>query len=210
MASDNWKPSDTVKDKLKTLRARMSAKDEVVEEEQKSAGQGTSKTNFGAKVKVDKDVKNVSSTGSSLTNLRTKVLVKITRRFQQMVHNHNLAFEFIQKLFNRLEERVAVVEENVVVEKEWVERVVQEQMQEVKVTNLEKEKEVLLRDIDETRQREMKGNTIISTRKEHQHLLTLQLAAKHSGFGPNLDRLDHTIFCFKSVYIYFWVPLELL
>ena len=164
---------DTVKDKLKTLRVRMSAKDEVVEEEQKSASQGTSKTNFGAKVKVGKDVKNVSSTGSSLTNLRTNVLVKITRRVQQMVHNHALAFEFIQKLFNRLEERVAVVEEKVVIEKEWVEKEVQEQMQEVKVKvqNLEKENEVLLRDIDETRQRGMKGNIIISTRKEQQHLL---------------------------------------
>ena len=159
--------SRVVKEKVEKLKVRFSPK----EEDQELPASQDNKT--GGDIRRKEDFEKIRFVGESLQTFRVNVMVKVTRRVQQLVRSHAVALDFVQVLLNKLEERMAKMEDKVNVEEGWLEQEVKKQIQDVKekVTKLEVDKEVMARQLDEARQRGMKGNIIISTKRGKQHLL---------------------------------------
>ena len=163
---------ERVLDTLKSLKMRVSPRAEELEDSNSSQRPCT----VTAGVKTSKDIsKSLDTNGKTI--LATNLLLKVTRRVQNVVNQHGLALDFLQKVINNLEERVSEVEKKVNVERGWLEAEVKSQLEEEltpvkeKVEKLEKEKVKLAMEVDEARQRGMKGNLILSTRPDKTSLL---------------------------------------
>ena len=152
--------SEKVKEKLTTMKVKLSLnKDEefIVGDDIKSGGE--------IKDKVLDNDKLVFA---------TNLVMKVTRRVQKVTADHGIALDFLQLLINKLEVRLQKVEKDTDVDKGWVETEVDEKVAPLKqkVVKLEEKTLNLEMEIDETRQRGMKGNLILSTRFSTKHLLT--------------------------------------
>ena len=181
---------EVLQEKLAKLKVRMSLQEEEeVQEGASSQYKGADRVD-GVKssedyIKLLTPIPGNKPMGKdSQDNLRFNILIKLMRRLQKAMHNHSLALNYLQHIINKLEERVVKVEQKVEVTKDWVkdavEEVVEEKVKEVKeqtatleekVVKLEEEKEALVLEVDETRQRGMKGNIIISVARDKKHLL---------------------------------------
>ena len=99
----------------------------------------------------------------------------MTRKVQKLVVNHGYAITYLQQLINNLEEKVVKVEENLnneVIQEQVREEFNQKfQLLEDKVVKLEQEKEVLALEVDKTRKWGMKGNIILSAKRDKQDML---------------------------------------
>ena len=160
--------SEKMKEKLTTMKVKLSLnKDEehFVGDDIKSGGE--------IKDKVHDDDKLVFA---------TNLVMKVTRRVQKVTADHGFALDFLQQLINKLEIRLQKVEKDTDVTKGWVETEVVEKVAPFKerVEKLEVKATHLEMDIDETRQRGMKGNLILSTRFTTKHLLTQKNLAGHT------------------------------
>ena len=156
---------EMVLNNLKSLKLRASPRLEEEDSSQRSC-------TVMAGVKYAKDLGKVPDT-SGKTILATNLLLRVTRRVQNVVNHHGLALNFLQKVINNLEERLSEVELKVNVDKGWLEAEVENKLSpvKVKVEELEKEKVRLAQEVDEARQRGMKGNLILSTRPDKKSLL---------------------------------------
>ena len=161
-ALNNEHLGDMFVEKLRVLKLRVSPSQEE-EEESNSSDSSQRKTTIGAKYKNSKDLKELDAGPKSV--LATNLLLKVTRRVQGVVTQHGLALEFLQTVINKLEGRLSEVEKKVNVDKGLLEAAVEERLSPVKarVDKLEEEKVSLEREVDEARQRGMKGNLILST-----------------------------------------------
>ena len=160
--------SEKVKEKLTTMKVKLSLnKNEefLVGDELKSGGE--------IKDKVDDNDKLVFA---------TNLVMKVTRRVQKVTADHGIALDFLQLLINKLEVRLKKVEKATDVTKGWVETEVVEKVTPLKekVEKLEEKATNLEMEIDETRQRGMKGNLILSTRFTTKHLLTQKMLTGHT------------------------------
>ena len=149
---------ETVKQKLTTMKVRLSlSRDEefVVGDDIKSG-----------------EIKDKVHDNDQLL-FATNLVMKVTRRVQKVTSSHGIALDFLQELINRLEARLKKVEKDTDVDKGWVEAEVADKVAPVdeKVVKLEKKAASLEMEIDETRQRGMKGNLILSTRFATKDLL---------------------------------------
>ena len=156
---------------LKSLKLRVSPR--LEEEEANNTTSSQRSCTITAGVKSSDDLTKVSDSGTGKTILATNLLLKVTRRVQSLVNQHGLALDFLQKVINNLEERVSEVEKKVNVDRGWLEEEVKSQLTPVKekVEKLEEEKVRLAMEVDEVRQRGMKGNLILSTRPDKTSLL---------------------------------------
>ena len=154
--------SEKVKEKLTTMKVKLSLNKEqefLVGDDIKSGE---------IKDKVDDNDKLVFA---------TNLVMKVTRRVQKVTADHGFALDFLQLLINKLEDRLQKVEKDTDVEKGWVETEVEEKVAPLKgkVEKLEEKATNLEMEIDETRQRGMKGNLILSTKFTTKHLLTQKI-----------------------------------
>ena len=159
--------SEKVKEKLTTMKVKLSLnKDEefIVGDDIKSGGE--------IKDKVHDNDKLVFA---------TNLVMKVTRRVQKVTADHGIALDFLQLLINKLEVRLQKVEKDTDIDKGWVETEVEEKVAPLKqkVVKLEEKALNLEMEIDETRQRGMKGNLILSTRFSTKHLLTQKTLRGH-------------------------------
>ena len=181
--------SDIVKEKIIDMKVRMSSKMES-ELEAKDAQQhsqretrGKRNITLGTQIKdsetFDKVFKDQNSDQYKV-HFRTNILIGVTRRVQKLAANHGIALEFLQVLINKLETRLSDVEAKVAAADMEIEKHYGFVKNEVKVAMddmnkkfdiLQKEKEELEAEVDKTRQWGMKGNIIISTKKENQGML---------------------------------------
>ena len=152
--------SEKLKEKLTTMKVKLS----LNKDEEFDIG-GDIKSGGEIKDKVDDNDKLVFA---------TNLVMKVTRRVQKVTADHGFALDFLQQLINKLEIRLQKVEKDTDVTKGWVETEVVEKVAPFKerVEKLEVKATHLEMDIDETRQRGMKGNLILSTRFTTKHLLT--------------------------------------
>ena len=151
--------SEKMKERLATMKVKLSLnKDEefIVGDDIKSGGE--------IKDKVLDNDKLVFA---------TNLVMKVTRRVQKVTADHGIALDFLQVLINQLEVRLQKVEKDTDVDKGWVEAEVEEKVSPLKekVVKLEEKTLNLEMEIDETRQRGMKGNLISSTRFATKNLL---------------------------------------
>ena len=113
--------------------------------------------------------------GDARKNFTTNLLLNVTRKVQKLVVNHGYAITYLQQVINNLEEKVVKVEENLnneVIQEQVREEFNQKfQLLEDKVVKLEQEKEVLALEVDKTRQWGMKGNIILSAKRDKQDML---------------------------------------
>jgi len=128
-------------------------------------------------------------------NFKVSFITSLIQQIQKLVHNHSIAFEFIQNILNSLEEKVKKQDESVKKIAEDIKGKVEEIaggqvelevglkvdpiMVEVKtmkeeISKLKEEKEELEKEVDETRQWGLKGQLVISCRRGSEHLLTPQ------------------------------------
>ena len=108
------------------------------------------------------------------SNFATNLLVKVTRTLQKVVANHSIALDFLQQMVNKLDDRLSKVEAKAdSVDAEAVSMEIEDKMKNIneKVEKLEKEKEILEQEVDKARQWGMKGNLILSSKREMQHML---------------------------------------
>lgn len=117
---------------------------------------------------------------------RMNILTAVVRRVQSVVHDHGHALEFIREIFNMHDDKIKILEEKVRVEpsdiQDYLDTAVKDEVDakqkeydtklkdveklmeefKVKTVQLEKSNEKLEMEIEETRQRGMKGNLLIS------------------------------------------------
>ena len=174
---------EVLQEKLVKLKVRLSSQQEEEEEEQEDSSKESYKgADSVASVKSSEDYIRLITPqpggkkplgDKAQDNLRHNILIKLLRRLQRALHNHSLALNYLQHIINKLEERVVKVEQKVEVTEDWVKDAVKEQVAtlEEKVVKLEEEKEALELEVDETRQRGMKGNILITVARDKKHLL---------------------------------------
>ena len=176
---------EVLQEKLAQLKVRLSSQQEEDEEQEDNPSQYKGADRV-ASVKSSDDYIRVTTPqpggikplgDKAQDNLRHNIIVKLMRRLQRALHNHSLALNYLQHIINKLEERVSKVEEKVEVTEDWVKKEVQDVVKEqvatleVKVEKLEEKKEALELEVDETRQRGMKGNILITVARDKKHLL---------------------------------------
>ena len=117
----------------------------------------------------------LAMSGDARKNFTTNLLLNVTRKVQKLVVNHGYAITYLQQLINNLKEKVVKVEEHLnsdVIQVQIREELNQKfQLLEDKVLKLQEENEVLDLEVDKTRQWGMKGNIILSAKRDKQYLL---------------------------------------
>ena len=151
--------SDPMKEKLKKVKVKFSPIRDQEEEY--------------TETKDDVDKLSKANYVSHSLNL----LAKVARRVQKLVVSHGVALTFLQELLNKLENRIHEIEKKIEVTEGWIETELEDRLAqklgsvEAKVQKLEEEKELLQLEVDTSRQWGMKGNLILSTKREDQGLL---------------------------------------